>query len=736
MTERWWQRAWVCNAAGYALAVVLAVAILSNLMRLEHVDVTLPFGYDGDALFTQVQVRSVLEHGWYLHNPDIGAPLGSELYDFPLPETLHFAVFKGLGWLGCNYAVAINLYYLLTFPLTTLTAYFVLRHFGRGRLVAVVAGLLYAFLPYHFMRGTHNLFLAAYYLVPLMVLVVLWVYSEPGLLFQRAGAEAYRFRPFSRRVLGALAVCVLMACAGVYYAFFGCFFLIVAGLFASAATRRLQPLVSGALFAGVIVLVGMINVAPNLQYTRANGRNPLVQRHFIQAETFGLRVTQLLLPVPGHRAGGLRDLRDRYDKQHLNYEINNASLGVIGSAGFLVLLIRLFHRRPLTAEPTQENGLVLLNGTGLVLATTGSFGMLVALAVSPAIRGYTRICVFLAFFALFMLALFYEQMVASLGRFAMARWLLRGSLLVVLTLGIWDQAPPGICFLRYQALTVRPYFENDKAFVQAIEARLPAGAMVFQLPQVFYPENGSTAKFTDYDHFRVYLVSQSLRWSYGAMKGRSAGIWQETVAALPLEQLLPTLVYAGFSGLYVARSGFADDAHKLEADLRALLRTQPLQSNDGRMLFFDLRGYGNSLRAGLSAEELETRRDRALHPLRLAWSKEFAAEETSPSGRWRWCCASSGEIYLINEAKQPRKVVVRLTLAAVTPAAAMLLESPLGPTQPASHSLAAGEHVLHLTLPPGKYGIRVSCNGAGQRVQNDPRLLCFRVIDYSVMDVE
>jgi phosphoglycerol transferase len=730
------ERPWVRNAAAYAVVVVLAVAVLIQLMDLRRAHLTTPFGYDGDALFTQVQVRSMLDHGWFLHNPDIGAPFGSELYDFPLPESLHFAVLKGLGWLGCNYVLAINLYYLLTFPLTAVTAYFVLRHFGRGRLVALVAGLLYAFLPYHFMRGTHNLFLSAYYLVPLMVMLVLWVYLEPGLLFQRAGTEARRFHPFSRRVLAALAVCVLMGGAGVYYAFFGCFFLMVTGLFAMTATRRLQPLLDGAFFAGIIVVVGLINLAPHLQYTHDNGSNPLIQRRFIEAEMFGLRVTQLLLPVPDHRMTEMRDLRARYDREQLHYEINTPGLGVIGSAGFLLLLVRLFHRRPLTAEPTQESGLVLLNGTGLLLATTGSFGALLALAVSPAIRGYTRMCVFLAFFAVFMLALFYEQMMASFGRFALARWVLRGSLLAVLVLGLYDQAAPGVCFPRYQAQTVWPHIENDKAFVRAIEARLPAGAMVFQLPHVYYPEFGSTARFHDYDHFRVYLVSKTLRWSYGAMKGRSAGFWQETVAGMPLERMLSTLVYAGFSGVYVARAGFDDDAHQLEANLRDLLRVEPLQSADGRMLFFDLRAYGNSLRAGLSAEELQVRRDLALHPLTLTWSKEFADEERSPSGRWRWCCAPCGEIYLTNDTSRPRQAVVRLTLAAPRPAAAMKVESPLGVVELVSDSISGGEQYLHLTLPPGKHCIRLSCDGPVQRFENDPRLLYFRVIDCSLTEAD
>ncbi|TMQ35607.1 MAG: hypothetical protein E6K70_01290, partial [Planctomycetota bacterium] len=235
MTGRWWHHERLRNGAGYALTAALSVALLARFLHLWNADLTVPLYYNGDSIFTAMQVRTVLDHGWYLKNPRVGMPQGGEMYDFPLPETVHFALLKLLGLCGCNCIVAINLYYLLSYPLTALTSYLVLRHFGCGRLGALVASLLFAFIPYHFYRSIRHLFLACYYLVPLMVMVVLWVYGEPGLLFsRREGEERMRLTPFSWRVLAGVVVCLLSASAGAYYAFFTCFFLAVAGLFRAA----------------------------------------------------------------------------------------------------------------------------------------------------------------------------------------------------------------------------------------------------------------------------------------------------------------------------------------------------------------------------------------------------------------------------------------------------------------------------------------------------------------------
>src|SRR5579863_4992486 len=115
------------GVAPYAAAVLTSLVILTLLMELWRVDLSMPLVYRLDALLCQVWTRSVLDHGWYLNNPQLAAPSLGQMYDFPTSDSLHFAIIKLLGYSGWSWPVVFNAYYLLTFPLTALTAVFALR---------------------------------------------------------------------------------------------------------------------------------------------------------------------------------------------------------------------------------------------------------------------------------------------------------------------------------------------------------------------------------------------------------------------------------------------------------------------------------------------------------------------------------------------------------------------------------------------------------------------------------
>jgi phosphoglycerol transferase len=81
---------------------------------------------------------------------------------------------------------------------------------------ALFASLLYSFLPFHFMRNQTHLILSAYYIVPLAILVILWLTTE-------------LIAPRTRKFIISVLICILLGTSGVYYPFFFCFLLLVAG---------------------------------------------------------------------------------------------------------------------------------------------------------------------------------------------------------------------------------------------------------------------------------------------------------------------------------------------------------------------------------------------------------------------------------------------------------------------------------------------------------------------------
>src|SRR5690606_37977352 len=124
-----------------------------------------------DVFFYTMLAKALVDNGWVLYNPFLGMPMGLALHDFPIPDNLHLFLMKLIALGTSHYAVVLNVYFLLTFPLSVVSALVVFRAFRVSYPPAIVGSLLFAFLPYHLGRGENHLFLVAYYLIPLMVMV-------------------------------------------------------------------------------------------------------------------------------------------------------------------------------------------------------------------------------------------------------------------------------------------------------------------------------------------------------------------------------------------------------------------------------------------------------------------------------------------------------------------------------------------------------------------------------------
>lgn len=572
-------------SAGYLAAATLSAAIMARILKLWHAELAVPMDNSWDSLLTQTWIKGVFEHGWYLQNDCLGAPAGMQMYDFPMADGLHFCLIRLLCLAAPNYAVAFNVYYLLCFPLITLGTLFALRRFAVSYPAALAASLLYTFLPYHFLRGQQHLFLAAYYVVPLSTMVVLWLCLGRLSAPRQAGAEMERAE--KRRWAGSLAIAALQSSAGVYYAFFACFLLLVAGASAALDTRRWRPLAAAGLLIAVTTAGVLVNTTPSLIYWRANGPNRSVAHRDPQDSEFnGLKIGQMLLPDAHHRLGRLAELRRQYDRWPLaDGEKRGASLGVIGDLGFLLLLGLLLRRRGGDESSNLLGALAILNITAVLLATIGGFGSLVSLLISPQIRCYNRISVFIALFSLFAAAIVFDRFARWRASVGGRQWPVRALLAAVVVAGVVDEAGRDRV-PSYAAL--KADFDDDAEFVRRIEAVVPAGSMVFQLPYFPFPESPRIVDLGEYELFRPYLHSRSLRWSYGAMKGRDEDRWQRETCQRPGAEFVKAVAERGFAGIYIDRRGYADGAAALEAELSKLLGEVPLVSRNERMSFFAL----------------------------------------------------------------------------------------------------------------------------------------------------
>jgi phosphoglycerol transferase len=554
------RRALVEAIAAPALALLIACLVL----EVWNADLHVPFDYSGDAAFTAAVVKNAVDDGALWTNDELGAPRGEELYDFPVfaGDNAQLAMVRAIGLVARDPIVALNLFYLLTFALAALTAYAVLRRLQVGLPAALAASVLYALLPYHFLRGEDHLFLAAYWAVPLGCFVVLSVFADAPLV-----------TPFrSRRTLAIVAACLVIGSAAVYYAAFTLVLLAVAAALAALARRSARPLVTAAVLGGAIVVALVVNFAPAVVDRVREGSNPAVERFAFETEVFSLRPLQLVLPIPDHRLDFLGDLTERYEKQIGVTEASFAALGVVGAVGLLVLLVTLLVA---AVRPGPPEGDPLLRYAAvsalvaLLFGMTGGLAPIISYLISPQLHAWNRISVFIAFFALLAVALLVDRLRGAVVWAAAA---------VLVVVGAFDQTS-GAMTPRYAE--VEREWRSDGAWVADVDSALPEDATILELPYVPFPSSPPVGRMVDYDHVRPYLHSDDLRWSYGAMKGRPEDLGD-------LDDHVREAASFGYDAVMVDRFGYPDNGAAVEAELRAIAKGAPIESSDGRRVLYVL----------------------------------------------------------------------------------------------------------------------------------------------------
>jgi phosphoglycerol transferase len=691
------------RAFSYAVVAFVTLVLAALVLQLWRADFSVPFYYaaGGEVFLVVTLFKIIAETGWIEQSANLGMPFGAEFYGYPSTSAAHDVAIKVLLFFVKNPIAAMNTYFLLGFPLSAMTAFHVLRRFGVTRSTAAGIAILFSFLPYRFFRNEAHIFYASYFFVPLSIMVVLWV-ARGDTLF-RFSKEALR-RPavfITRHGFIALTVCFILASDNPYDTFFFAV-LIVCGLLI-AVVRKLawKAVVATSLILLATIAFGFaLNLTPTWLY---NGTHPdarlEIQRAPVDSETYSLTLAQLLLPIEQHRLAPLAEMRAAYDAQALAVNENtSASLGFIGAIGFLLLTSRLLFRifaRPKASSLLDD--LATLNAISFLLATFGGFGALFAFYVSDVLHAYNRIAPFIAFLSLFAVAIVLDRALAGLrtnrGRRAFAIAAVTG----LVAVGLLDQT---------SAASVPPYAANSSSFASmqrftdAIEASLPAGASVFELPVIAFPETTvQYPRILPSEELMPFVHSKALRWSYGSFPDSSSNVFQNDAASGTPRVLAFKLALAGFGGLLIDRNGYADGGAGLQKALSPLAVIPPIASEDGKWLFFNLTQYTAHLAQRFGRERFSRVQQLVANPIDIQWRSGCSLRSTDPARVFRWC-GHDAVLALSNQTAHARSL--RLSMVIVTRSTT---PSAVDVDGPAGHStfmasVYGAPYVSHATLPP------------------------------------
>lgn len=697
------KRGWQNPTDWYWLAVLLCIASLAwcaayNRWTAEAWKT--PIVYQGDALLHMAATKTFASgeaHPILLKFPtSLGAPLGANWNDFPITEE---GIFLWCGLLVRLFGVFIgsNLAVLSAHFLAAGSFYFVCRVLGYARMWSLAGAFLFSMSHFAFARSLPHLVLGFYWHVPLGLLVVWWCGRSAPLLNDR------------KKILLCVAVAVLHGIQNPYYTGIFLQFLVLASVIC-LIRREPWPRVMFPLFVvSVLAATFLLMNADTLYYRFAYGPNlQAVIRNYAGLERFALKPIELFLPSP-HRIISLQSWADKmyFSQSQLLGETGSPYLGIIGIVALCVLaystVLAVVDRR--SGDVPWQIGLVLWVFLYSVIGGANGFLGLFGLVF---FRGTNRYSIVI----LALVLLFLVRHLTWLTR----RWhpiavsALAGAASII---GFLDQSPPPPT--QRDIAKVRSEVLADSKFVSILETKLPARAMVFELPIVGFPETPAVREMQAYEHLRPYLYSRSLRFSYGSVKGRPRERWQREAEQLGPTRLVNLLETYGFSAILINKKAYEGQAGSLLSDFRAAGRAKVLvESTD------------------LVSVALFPHRHPIMPPV---FDEHWYNLEGDDNENWRW---SSGNAHLILSNPRPIRKLVRLAFRLgslesrqvnIYRGLQKVYAASLDPSAPPP------EVDLSIWLLPGVNDLHFLSDRPAQIPgSEDARKLAFRVIDFKIVD--
>lgn len=514
----------------------------------------------------------LLPFAWKSVN-ELGAPYDANWSDWPLIEELQHT-FLGLLARVFGLFAGLNLGLLIGNLLATAVSYAVCRASGCNRTWSAVAGLAFGLAPYAFAQSPHHITCEYVWHIPLFLLVWKWAATEGGLA------------PWTPRFWGAVGVGFLAGLQNVYYTNILCQLTLLGAAVVYCRDRSKPALLSAcAVVAAAACAFALMNV-DTWSYRFAHGPNPdALTREYRWMELYALKPVEMGVPPVTHRSRALADFAAAHRAAARLPEEGGSYLGMAGLAALALLVGRAVSgvvRRTsaVPMEAWQVLWIVLCFSTGGLNAILGSFGFTYFRTGSR--YSVVILAIVLVYAAQRLTAL--QARIEGKDRDVTARMLFQAAAAGACLLIFWDQAPRPP--KAEQTATIARQMEADRQFVAQMEEALPEGAMVFQLPLMEFPESPSSG-LPSYDHFRPYLYSRSLRFSFGSVKGRDREKWQQQLAQVPLEKALQDVKDRGFAAIYVNRNGLTDRGKEIEDTLlRMGYMTPPLSGASGDLACF------------------------------------------------------------------------------------------------------------------------------------------------------
>lgn len=256
-----------------------------------------------------------------------------------------------------------------------------------------------------------------------------------------------------------------------------------------------------------------------------------------------------------------------------------ASLGFIASIVFLALCIYLIYTF------IKKKGTLFYDFCSLTVlccvlfATVGGFGAIFNFLVTPEIRAYNRISIYIMCICLIAMAVF-------INAAEWKKWIKYCVLIVLIVVARYDQ----IVISDEDVWTVNEEIaEVNSEFYSAIEAKMEPDSMIYQIPFREFPETAVIEGLGPYNQLEAYVFTDTLQWSHGGIKGRNVTAQELYIDDGMSREFIDDIVSQGFQGVCVDLRGYSAEMDaKVISFYSDTLGLEPIISLDGTRYFYDL----------------------------------------------------------------------------------------------------------------------------------------------------
>jgi len=553
---------WTCAIGRCVRLLLLVLTVCALWLTIEDrwgSDFQLPTRYAGDShyILGMMKLAKQGDLGLFTHitTKSLGAPFTGQLNDFPEVERV-------IVWLGGQIArvvglmPAANTMLIVSCIVAAFSFYAAARLWKISRLSAWVFAVVYAFLP-HNQRSLDSLGVIFTGLLPLQF-YCLWYIAT----VQKVSWASFRFRL-------TVIIGLLSGLLNIYWIFFFLQMYVLA-LLCRILKRRsgfitaLIPFVSTCLMAGLIL-------GSFIVYRVSHGANSAaLVRSYFDIEFYSLKPIELLIPRWGTHLSIFSDFFSRYyggGKIDIAEYWWGIYIGLIAILGLFLLFLKSIKRQLNKRAPS----LPFLTACWIIAYS--SFGGIHA--AFSLITGFYNIRSTNRYsFAIATLGFLYFVFVLHRLMRGWSFSVRLGALLLIALFAILDQSFHNYLYPPFNMPTslIRERVMADRDLASRLEDRLEAGAMIYILPVLDFPEplvgrGAVRVGFFLYDAMRPFLFSSKLRYSYGSNKGRQGADWQLDIQELPAGEMATTLESYGFSGILFNRKGYSDRGKQFLAEL-------------------------------------------------------------------------------------------------------------------------------------------------------------------------